>query len=51
LDINISTGEISDLSLIPCRKAECVVWRDRECTHIRKEGKPDKLQVWSKEVE
>jgi hypothetical protein len=37
-DVNLNDGTISDLALIPCRKAECVVWRDGECTHIRKGG-------------
>jgi hypothetical protein len=44
----LNDGTISDLDLIPCRKKECVVWRGGECTHIRKVGKPDKPQVYSK---
>jgi hypothetical protein len=35
-EVNLSTGEISDLVLIPCRKAECAVWRGGECVHLRK---------------
>jgi hypothetical protein len=40
-DINLNDGTISDLILIPCRKAECIVWRGGECIRIRKAGKPD----------
>jgi len=35
-DANLNDGTISDLPRIPCRKADCVVWRDSECIHIRK---------------
>jgi len=48
-DVNLSTDEISDLVLIPCCKGECAVWREGECSHIRKAGKPDKPQVFSKD--
>ncbi len=34
--IDLSTGEISDIALLPCRKNECVVWRGGLCIHIRK---------------
>ena len=37
-DVNLNDGSISDPVIIPCRKGECVVWRDGECTHIRKVG-------------
>jgi hypothetical protein len=29
--------------------SECVNWREGECIQIRKAGKPDKPQVFSKE--
>ena len=35
-EVNLSTGIISDLVLIPCLKSECAVWREEECSHIRK---------------
>jgi hypothetical protein len=38
------------ISLTPCLKAACDKWRGEECIQIRKVGKPDKPQVWSKEV-
>jgi len=38
------------LALTPCRKAECDQWEGGECIQIRNAGKPDKLQVGSKEV-
>ena len=44
-EVNLNDGAISDLELIPCRKAECAVWRDGECFHFRKVGKPDTPQV------
>jgi len=37
-DVNLNDGTISDIVLLPCRKAECAVWRDGECVHIRKVG-------------
>ena len=38
--VNLSDGTISDLVLTPCRKGKCAVWRDGECTHIRRSWKP-----------
>jgi hypothetical protein len=37
------------IALTPCLKAECEQWRDGECIRIRKAGKPERPQVWSKE--
>ena len=36
------------IALTPCLKAECEQWRGGECIQIRKAGKVDKPQVWSK---
>jgi len=36
------------IALTPCLKAKCEQWRDDECIQIRKAGKPDTPQVWSK---
>ena len=38
------------IALTPCRKSECDRWRSGECIQIRKAGKPEKPQVWSKEA-
>jgi hypothetical protein len=38
------------IALTPCLKAECDMWRGGECIQIRKAGKPDKPQAWSKEA-
>jgi len=38
------------IALTPCFKAECNQWEDGECIQIRKAGKPEKPQVWSKEA-
>jgi hypothetical protein len=48
-DVNLNDGTIPDLALIPCRKSECVVWRNGEGSHIRKVGKPECPQVSSKD--
>jgi hypothetical protein len=37
-EVNLNDGKISDLVLIPCRKAEWVMWRGGECTHNRKDN-------------
>jgi len=36
------------IALTQCLKAGCDMWRDGECIHIRKAGKPDKPQVFSR---
>jgi hypothetical protein len=36
------------IALTPCRKSDCDRWRGGECIQIRKAGKPDKPQVFSK---
>jgi hypothetical protein len=38
-----------DVALVPCKKTECDQWRGGECIQIRKAGKPDKPQVWSRQ--
>jgi len=37
------------IPLSPCLKVECDMWRGGECIQIRKAGKPDKPQVWSRQ--
>ena len=44
--IDMMNGKKITLALSQCLKAECVVWRGGECSHIRKAGKPDRPQVW-----
>jgi len=46
--IDMMNGKKLPLALTPCHKADCDMWRNGECSHIRKAGKPDKPQVWSK---
>ena len=46
--IEMMNGKKIPLALTPCRKAECEQWRDGECIHIRKVGKPDRPQVFSR---
>jgi len=46
-DINLNDGTISDHVLIPCIKSGCDMWRDGECSHIHKVGKPERPQVLS----
>jgi len=41
-------GKEIPLALTPCLKAECDWWREGECIHIRKAGKPDRPQVFRK---
>jgi hypothetical protein len=48
--IDMMNGKKIPLALTPCLKSECDMWRDGWCIHIRKAGKPDKPQVFSKEV-
>jgi hypothetical protein len=45
-DINLSDGTLSDLVLTPCKRGKCAVWREGECTHIRRAWKSDKPQVF-----
>jgi hypothetical protein len=45
----INNGVDFDPALTPCLKSECDRWDDGECIQIRKAGKPDKPQVWSKQ--
>ena len=33
----------------PCLKAACDQWRDGECIHIRKAGKPERPQVFARQ--
>jgi hypothetical protein len=42
--VDLSTGMISDLELVPCQGRECVVWREGKCGHVRKVGKIDLRQ-------
>ena len=44
----ITNGVDFDPALTPCLKSECAMWRDGECIQIRKAGKPDRPQVFSK---
>jgi hypothetical protein len=37
------------IALTPCRKSECNRWRGGECIQIRKAGKPEKPQVFSRQ--
>jgi hypothetical protein len=37
------------IALTPCLKAECDMWREGECIHIRRAGKPERPQVRSKQ--
>jgi len=37
--IDMMSGKNLPLALTPCLKAECAMWRDGECSHIRKAGK------------
>ena len=37
------------IALTPCLKSDCEKWRGGDCIQIRKTGKPDKPQVWSKQ--
>jgi len=37
------------IALTPCLKAECDQWRGGECIQIRKAGKPEKPQIWSRQ--
>ena len=47
--IDLMNGKKIPLALFPCRKSECDKWRDGECIHIRKAGKSDKPQVFSRQ--
>ena len=47
--IDMMNGKEIPLALSPCIKSECEMWREGECSHIRKVGKPDRPQVFSKE--
>jgi len=47
--IDMMNGKEIPLALPPCRKSEFDGWRDGECIQIRKDGKPDKPQVFSRE--
>jgi hypothetical protein len=47
--IDMMNGKKIPIALTPCFKAECYIWRDGECIHIRKAGKPDKPQVFQKQ--
>jgi hypothetical protein len=37
--IDMMNGKKLPLALTPCLKSECDMWRDGECSHIRKAGK------------
>jgi hypothetical protein len=44
----INNGEDFDPALSPCCKTECDRWDDGWCIHIRKVGKLDRPQVFSR---
>jgi hypothetical protein len=48
--IDMMNGKKLPIALIPCLKSECDKWRDGECIQIRKAGKPDNPQVFSKQA-
>jgi hypothetical protein len=48
LIIDMMNGKKISLALSPCLKAECDVWNGGECIHIRKAGKPDRPQFFSR---
>jgi hypothetical protein len=39
--IDMRNGKKLLLALTPCRKSECDMWRDGECSHIHQAGKQD----------
>ena len=41
----INNGVDFSPALSPCLKSECDMWRDGECIHIYKAGKPDHPHV------
>jgi hypothetical protein len=47
--IDMMNGKETPLALSPCLKSECDMWRDGECIHIRKAGKPERPQVFSRQ--
>ena len=47
--IDMMNGKEIPPALSPCCKSECEQWRDGECSHISKAGKPDKPQVFSRQ--
>jgi len=46
--IDMMNGKEIPLALTLCRRSECDKWRDGECIHIRKAGKAEKPQVFSR---
>jgi len=47
--IDMMNGKETPLALSPCLKSECDMLRDGECIHIRKAGKPERPQVFSRQ--
>jgi hypothetical protein len=46
--IDMMNGKEIPLALTPCIKTDCDRWRGGECIHIRKAGKPERPQVFSR---
>jgi hypothetical protein len=47
--MDLMNGKDIPIALTPCLKAGCEQWKGGECIQIRKAGKPEKPQVWSKQ--
>ena len=45
----INNGVDFSPALTPCLRSACDCWRDGECIHIRKAGKPGRPQVFTRQ--
>ena len=45
----INNGVDFSPALTPCLRSACDRWKDGECIHIRKAGKPERTQVFSRQ--